>query len=117
MSYTEQRKDPRWQKRRLQVLEAANWRCEDCNRADLTLDVHHTAYKTGSMPWEYPAELLMVDCEKCHEKRQILEDSIRIALGKITRFMTLEEIEKEVWEMVGQMSVRQTQRYAEAFTS
>ena len=62
----DQYKNPRWQKKRLHVLERDNWTCRACGDAESTLHVHHRAYH-GS-PWETPDEMLQTLCESCHEK-------------------------------------------------
>jgi 5-methylcytosine-specific restriction endonuclease McrA len=41
MSYRDKLKDPRWQKKRLEVFSQANWQCQKCKRSDLQLHVHH----------------------------------------------------------------------------
>ena len=115
MNYADKLRDPRWQKRRLQVLEAANFRCEDCRRGDLPLEVHHCAYPAGKMPWQCPPELLMAVCESCHDSRQRLENALREDMGKICRFMTQKEIESEAFRLVREMADRQTARMAAAF--
>ena len=66
MSYAEKIKDPRWQKRRLQVLSYHNWECDVCGSTTRTLHVHHLKYHAN--PWDTPMEELEVLCEKCHEK-------------------------------------------------
>jgi hypothetical protein len=66
-SYYEKLKDPRWQKRRLEALSAADWRCELCYDNESTLHVHHKAYIKGKEPWDYDADQLAVLCEACHE--------------------------------------------------
>jgi hypothetical protein len=58
-------KDPRWQKRRLQIMERDGWACVACRRTDETLHVHHKAYY--GMPWEVSDHDLQTLCEKCHE--------------------------------------------------
>lgn len=67
-SYADLLKDPRWQKKRLLVLEAAGWECSSCGANDKTLHVHHLRYVRGRMPWEYPNDELEVLCEGCHEE-------------------------------------------------
>lgn len=47
-------KDPRWQRKRLEVLNRANFACRECGGTDLTLHVHHRYYISGRKPWEYP---------------------------------------------------------------
>lgn len=65
--YAELLRDPRWQKRRLEVLQAAGWRCSRCRNQKANLQVHHSRYIRGRMPWDYPDELLAVLCDDCHE--------------------------------------------------
>lgn len=64
--YSKRLKDPRWQKRRLQILEKANWMCQKCNKTTDTLNVHHKAYIRNRAPWEYDDDMLVVLCETCH---------------------------------------------------
>lgn len=69
-NYYELLKDPRWQKKRLEVLETANWKCESCDSGERTLHVHHMYYERGAKPWEYPANALRCLCEDCHFRIQ-----------------------------------------------
>lgn len=65
-AYSEKLKDPRWQKKRLAVIERANWKCEGCGSAKATLHVHHGYYERGKAPWDYDDATLHVLCEECH---------------------------------------------------
>jgi len=65
-SYSEKLKDPRWQKKRLEVFENAGWVCENCGDGTKTLNVHHKFYKNGREPWDYEEETLQSLCEDCH---------------------------------------------------
>lgn len=114
--YHEQLKHPKWQKRAAEVKAAANWTCEDCGSRDKQLTAHHTAYVTRRMAWEYDAALLMCLCMDCHEWRQTREDAFRVALGELTRFLKPSELESEVWGILGDLRLKQTQRMAEAFS-
>jgi hypothetical protein len=67
MTYAQKLKDPRWQRRRLEVLEAAKWKCQRCDSSDKTLHVHHNFYRSKTEPWEYPSHALSALCEQCHE--------------------------------------------------
>jgi hypothetical protein len=67
MTYAEKLKDPRWQKRRLEVLEAANWQCSECHSTERTLHVHHNFYRSKTEPWNYPDHALRVVCDECHD--------------------------------------------------
>ena len=54
MTYSEKLKDPRWQRKRLEVLNRANFSCEKCQDHASTLHVHHKYYVSNRLPWEYP---------------------------------------------------------------
>lgn len=66
LSYSEKLKDPRWQKKRLEVLERDKWQCRRCYDRSKTLHVHHKVYLKGFEPWDYDKILLVSVCEKCH---------------------------------------------------
>lgn len=70
-SYSDKLKDPRWQRKRLEVLERAEWKCECCGAVDRTLHVHHGHYDRGADPWEYDLFTLWSLCEECHEDAEI----------------------------------------------
>ena len=63
-AYAEKLKDPRWQRRRLEILERDDFSCQACGAEDKTLHVHHKWY-VGE-PWEAPDEALETLCEPCH---------------------------------------------------
>jgi len=66
MTYAEKLKDPRWQKKRLDIMNRDDWKCNGCNRKDITLHVHHKEYINGRKPWEYDDDNFMTLCESCH---------------------------------------------------
>lgn len=66
-AYSEKLKDPRWQKKRLEILERDDWTCQMCGDTRSTLHVHHRMYISGLAPWDYPDNLLTVLCESCHQ--------------------------------------------------
>src|SRR6185503_9899629 len=67
MTYAEKLKDPRWQKKRLEILERDNWACFICGDKETTLHVHHEEYVKGREPWEAVDYMLTTLCENCHE--------------------------------------------------
>lgn len=67
-TYREMLLDPRWQKKRLEVLDSAGWRCEYCSDGESTLHVHHNRYVKGRKPWEYERSELKALCANCHEE-------------------------------------------------
>ena len=66
-TYFEKLKDPRWQKKRLAILERDNWSCQQCGANESTLHIHHRVYRRGKEPWEIEDRLLVTLCESCHE--------------------------------------------------
>jgi hypothetical protein len=68
-AYIELLKDPRWQKKRLEILNRDEWCCISCYNAELTLHVHHLKYDSGKMPWEYDNRFLVTLCENCHKSQ------------------------------------------------
>lgn len=64
-TYAEKLKDPRWQKKRLEILERDNWTCRHCFATDKTLHVHHLIYTTDN-PWDCDPDILITLCEECH---------------------------------------------------
>jgi hypothetical protein len=67
LTYSEKLKDPRWQKKRLEILQRDNWTCQQCCDTESTLHVHHRRYLPGKEPWDIPNEYLVTLCESCHE--------------------------------------------------
>lgn len=65
-AYIELLKDPRWQKKRLEIMERDDWKCTMCEDEGRTLHVHHCYYERDKMPWEYPSRSLVTLCEDCH---------------------------------------------------
>jgi hypothetical protein len=81
-TYWEKLKDPRWQRKRLEVMEAAGFECESCGDKEATLNVHHKAYKKNADPWEYEIEELACLCEVCHAHEHALDAALSEALYK-----------------------------------
>ena len=65
--YLEKLRDPRWQKRRLQICERDDWACQNCFDTKATLHVHHRYYENGEDPWEADDRALVTLCESCHQ--------------------------------------------------
>lgn len=81
--YYELLKHPNWQRKRLEILQRANFSCENCGSADKPLHVHHTYYESKHKPWEYPNESLHALCEDCHSKVQDRKTLFNRQLGKV----------------------------------
>ena len=86
MTYQEQIKHPKWQKKRLEVLEANNFTCQQCGRTDMELHVHHTMYKKGASAWEYEISELKCYYKDCHK----VDHDISALISKLLAGMSLE---------------------------
>ncbi|MEM1337294.1 MAG: HNH endonuclease [Bacteroidota bacterium] len=64
MNYSKKLKDPRWQKKRLKILERDNWTCQHCGDTETELQVHH--WKYNGEPWEANDSDLATLCKDCH---------------------------------------------------
>jgi hypothetical protein len=90
MTYSEKMKDPRWQRKRLEVFERDEWCCQVCCDDSATLNVHHRYYLNNKEPWEYPNEALITLCEDCHndEKNNYPEQIDKIILSLKKHFLS-----------------------------
>jgi hypothetical protein len=68
--YYEKLKDPRWQKKRLEIFERDQFACRSCHCDFEMLAVHHVKYLPNTEPWDYPDSLLITLCEGCHENER-----------------------------------------------
>lgn len=75
-TYAEKLRDPRWQKKRLQVMERAGFKCDDCGREDQPLNVHHRQYFKGREPWDYEDGQLACLCDECHAEAHSSTDEL-----------------------------------------
>lgn len=66
-SYRELLKDPRWIKKRNEILSRDKSTCQFCGCQDKYMHVHHKYYIEGRKPWEYEDDALVTICEKCHQ--------------------------------------------------
>jgi len=68
ISYADLLRDPRWQRKRLEILQRDDFTCRKCKAKDKTLHVHHVAYYKGQDPWEYSDDFFLTLCFECHEE-------------------------------------------------
>lgn len=64
MNYIEKLRDPRWQKKRLEILDRDMFQCRICANGDEELHIHHISYK--GEPWEQENDKLITLCKTCH---------------------------------------------------
>lgn len=65
--YAAERQDPRWQRKRLEIMERDRFQCCACGNGSDTLNVHHRYYISGRNIWQYPTWSLVTLCERCHK--------------------------------------------------
>lgn len=82
-TYSEKMKDPRWQKKRLKLLDLNEWACEACQTKEKTLHVHHSYYDKSIEPWDYPDYVYVILCDECHEKMHLLIKAAQLALRRV----------------------------------
>ncbi len=66
MTYTEKLRSPKWQRKRLEILQRDHFTCQLCSDTETELQVHHKQYSPGKEPWDYENELLVTVCRQCH---------------------------------------------------
>lgn len=76
MTYSEKLQDPRWQKRRFDILLRDNWACVRCRNTKITLHVHHKEYVWGRDPWDYEDSNFETVCKVCHKKEHNITDEV-----------------------------------------
>ena len=59
--------DKRWKEFRLKVMSERGNKCDCCGGTHI-LQIHHTFYISGKMPWEYNIDDMRVLCKKCHQR-------------------------------------------------
>ena len=77
MTYGEKLKDPRWQKKRLEVMERDGFTCKLCNEDTKTLHVHHKSYQFGKKPWDYELDNFDTLCVPCHELEELAKSKLK----------------------------------------
>jgi 5-methylcytosine-specific restriction endonuclease McrA len=69
-AYQQLLRDPRWQKKRLEIFARDHWTCQECRATTKELQVHHKWYVAGALPWAVPRQALVTLCVTCHGKKR-----------------------------------------------
>lgn len=64
-AYSRKLASPKWQKKRLIILNRDKWKCRYCGDDKTELHVHHLKY-TGKNPEDAPNKDLITACADCH---------------------------------------------------
>lgn len=79
--YWQKLQSPRWQKKRLEILDRDNWACCICQETEKQLQVHHKTYKSGSEIWDYDDGELITLCSDCHYRVTMVGKEIKSMLS------------------------------------
>lgn len=102
-SYYEKLRDPRWQQKRLRVMERDNFMCKSCGSTEKSLNVHHAVpYRKNTEPWEYEIDELITLCEDCHGKiSEIITSISEIVMGRCRSTDSANEMYSVIMELDG----------------
>lgn len=93
MTYKEQIKHPKWQRRRLEILEKDDFTCQMCGDKEMTLNVHHLHYHKNRDIWDYKDWELITLCDDCHSNEHSKIEDILDRIESIkSRGITMFEI-------------------------
>ncbi len=87
MNFKDQYSHPKWQKKRLEILERDGFKCAKCGDKETQLHVHHKYYEENKKVWVYEPYKLITLCESCHKKEH--SNSKRINIGKLKSICNL----------------------------
>jgi hypothetical protein len=99
--YWEKLKDPRWQRKRLEIMQRDDFTCTRCNTATETLNVHHVRYIKGREPWEYENDLLKTLCESCHKETHEFKEKFDSVAAALFSCAEDETVERAIGYMFG----------------
>lgn len=93
ITYSEKLRDPRWQKKRLEIMSRSEFTCDVCESKDRPLHVHHRLYQRNTDPWDYPPEIYSVLCEDCHKDAESIKLGIDQILSEYPIYVMVELLE------------------------
>jgi len=80
-TYWQKLTDPRWQKKRLIILERDEFMCQQCFDTEEELHVHHIRYNNN--PWDADDKYLITLCKSCHKHIEEAKKESKEALDDI----------------------------------
>jgi hypothetical protein len=96
-TYSDKLKDPRWQKKRLEIFDRDKWTCKVCCDTKNTLAVHHKRYINGNDPWDYDNEDLITVCDLCHSIIENCKSYPNYAMEKLRAYCIVDGEEAVVF--------------------
>lgn len=107
-TYSEKLRDPRWQRKRLEIMERDRFKCRLCGDESSTLNVHHLKYRKGRDPWDYNENYLVTTCETCHERMHLLDPGalfVRSLIVGGASFDAIDGVASQFWSFFEDGSV------------
>lgn len=86
--YSELLKSPKWQRKRLEIMQRDNWMCQSCFDDQHELHVHHVIY-SENIPWHEPNENLITLCSTCHDAWHFISSCIEFDWETFYRITSL----------------------------
>jgi hypothetical protein len=120
MTYAEKLKHPKWQKKRLEILERDNFMCQNCGDNESQLHVHHIKYIFGNEIWDYKDNLLITFCKDCHNKVSELKKEVknRIDLDFVhPEYLEELDLMLEIVEFFNPYDLMMLRKYAEKYNN
>lgn len=77
MNYNEKLLDPRWQRKKAEILERDDYTCKSCGSKHITLHAHHIFYIENTDPWDYKDDALITLCEVCHNTQHLIGNTLQ----------------------------------------
>lgn len=71
-TYYQKLQSPKWQKKRLEILNRDNFTCVKCGDTETQLHVHHKKYTKE--PYDAPNKDLETLCKHCHKLHHLIKD-------------------------------------------
>lgn len=90
--YKELLQRPEWNEKRIHILIRDGFKCAECGKSNVELQVHHKKYIKGRMPWEYSDRHLVTLCDPCHDTVHVVEKSKGIVIKKSKEDMVIKTI-------------------------
>jgi hypothetical protein len=79
--YSKKLEDPRWQRKRLEILNRDGFQCQICDDTSTQLHIHHRFYISGREPWDYAGFAYVTVCKTCHER---IKETAHEGVGECT---------------------------------
>lgn len=111
MTYSERLKNPKWQRKRLEIMERDGFACVKCGNKKETLNVHHVRYKRNTDPWDYSNINLITLCVSCHGVEHA-PPKVYDTSGKYTHLITppikdeaISKIDEEIFNLQNRLKL------------